>query len=58
VVFSSFDAGIAWYLEESEYGEGETRQCGEALSESGSGQVVAVFVPPAVFDEVQRYCQR
>ncbi|MCL2349561.1 MAG: hypothetical protein FWC50_15025 [Planctomycetaceae bacterium] len=56
MVFSSFDAGIAWYLEESEYGEGEIRQSGEALSESGSGQVVAVavFVPPAVFDEVER----
>ena len=57
MVFSSFDEGITWYLEESEDGEGETRQCGEALSESGSAQVVAVFVPPAVFNEVQRYCQ-
>ena len=52
-IFSGFDERIAWWLEESEDGESEIRQCSEYIAESGA-TVVAIFIPPAVFDEVQR----
>ena len=41
-------------MEESEDGECEIGQCGEDLAESGTTQIMAVFVPPSVFDKMQR----
>ena len=53
-IFGGFDEGVAEWLEESEYGEGEVGEGCEDLAESGTAEIMAVFVPPSVFDEVQR----
>ena len=53
-IFGGFDEGISWGLEESQDGEGEVGESCEDLAESGATQRMAVFIPPTVFDEVQR----
>lgn len=40
-------------MDEAEDGQGGVGQRGEGLGQAGTPGVVAVFVPPAVFDEVQ-----
>ena len=52
-IFCGFDEGIAGLLEESEDGEGKVRQRGKDLAEAGSTQIMPIFVPPTVLDEVQ-----
>ena len=41
------------FFEESQDGEGKVRQCGKNFAQTGTTQIVTVFVPPSVFDEVQ-----
>ena len=53
-IFGGFDEGVALGLEESEYGECEVGEGCEDRTESGATEIMAVFVPPTVFDEVQR----
>ena len=53
-IFGGFDEGIAGGLEDSQDGECEVGQGGEDLAEAGAAEIMTVFVPPTVFDEVQR----
>ena len=41
------------FFEESQDGESKIRQCGKNFAQAGTTQIVTVFVPPSVFDEVQ-----
>ena len=51
-IFGGFDEGIAGWLEDSQDGECEVGQGGEDLA--GAAEIMTVFVPPTVFDEMQR----
>ena len=53
-IFSGFDEGITGWLEDSQDGEGEICECREDLAEAGAAEIMTVFIPPAVFDEVER----
>lgn len=52
-IFGGFDERIAGLLQKSEDGQGEIRESGKDLAQSGSSQIMTILVPPAVFDEMQ-----
>jgi len=45
--------GLSWWVDQTEDRQGGVGQRGEALGQAGPLGVVAVFVPPAIFDEVE-----
>jgi hypothetical protein len=45
--------GLAWRMDQTEDCQGGVGHRGKALGQAGPLGVVAVFVPPAVFDEVE-----
>ena len=53
-IFCGFDEGVAGVLEESQDAQSEIRQGSKDLAQADATQRMPVFVPPSVFDEVQR----
>lgn len=51
--FGGCPEGLAWGMNPPEDGQSGVRQGGERFGQAGPLGVVAIFVPPAVFDEVE-----
>ena len=52
-LFGGCPEGLAWGMDQSEDGQSGVRQRSERLGQAGPLGVVAIFVPPAVLDEME-----